>query len=344
MILAGDIGGTKVNLGLFRVDGETPRLVAKETFASDDYPGLGPVVAEFLGRRREAIDGGAGGGAPVIRAACFGVAGPVVGNTVATTNLPWTIDGNRVAAEAGIPAVTLVNDLVATGEGIPALRDDELLLLNPGTAATFGAAVEQGNAALIAPGTGLGMAVLPRIGGRFVPVASEGGHMDFPARTEEEIGLLRYLQAKKGHVSVEWVVSGMGIALIYDYLKTAGAAPEDPRLARRLAEADDPAPEITRAALEGGDPLAARTLDLFTAALGAAAGNLALLATATAGVYLGGGIPPKILPRLQDGPFLAAFTDKGRFRDYVAKIPVRVILNPETALLGAARVAARSER
>jgi glucokinase len=338
VILGGDVGGTKVNLGLFRVEGDTPRAVEKRSFHSGGYPGLGPVVAEFLAGCRE------GGEEISIQAACFGVAGPVVGNSVATTNLPWQVDGGRVAAEAGVPRVILVNDLVATGEGIAALADEELCLLNPDTAAVAGAAVEEGNAALIAPGTGLGVALLPRIGGRFVPVASEGGHMDFPAHDEEEIGLLRHLQALKGHVSVEWVASGMGIALIYDYLRGIGAAPEAPGLARIIAAADDPAPAIARAALAGDDPLATRTLDLFTAALGAAAGNLALIATATAGVYLGGGIPPKILPLLKDGPFLAAFAAKGRFRDYVERIPVRVILNPETALLGAARVAARAVR
>lgn len=335
MILAGDVGGTKVVLGLFRLAGGAPELVAKEAFDSDEYPGLGPVIADFLDRHR------AGGGAPTIEAACFGVAGPVIGNAVATTNLPWTLGGDRIAAETAIPKVVLVNDLVATGEGIPALAAEELVLLNPDSAVTTGPAAEEGNAALIAPGTGLGMAVLPRIAGRFVPVASEGGHMDYPARTEEEIDLLRYLQEKKGHVSVEWVVSGQGIALLYEFLRDRRFAPEDPALARRLAAAEDPAPEISCAALDDGDPLAVKTLDMFTAAFGAAAGNLALLATATAGVYLGGGIPPKILPKLRDGTFLAAFTDKGRFRDYVAKIPVRVILNPETALLGAARVAAR---
>ncbi len=338
MILAGDIGGTKVNLGLFRLEGETPRLVAKESFPSDEYPGLAPVISEFLAGREEAPRGDAGS---FLAAACFGVAGPVVGNTVSTTNLPWTIEGDRVAGETGIPRVVLVNDLVATAEGIPALADDELVLLNPETAAVTGPAVDEGNAALIAPGTGLGMAILPRIGGRFVPVASEGGHMDFPARTEEEIELLRGLQREKGHVSVEWVVSGMGIANIYGHLKASDFAPEDPELAARIAEAEDAAPEIARAALAGGDRLAVKALDLFAAAFGAAAGNLALVATATAGVYLGGGIPPKILPKLRDGAFLAGFTDKGRFRDYVARIPVRVILNPDAALLGAARVAAR---
>jgi glucokinase len=342
MILAGDVGGTKVRLGLFRLEGETPRPVARATFASADYPGLGPVVAEFLGRRRGAKGGvDATDTTAAIEAACFGVAGPVAGNTVATTNLPWRIDGDRVAAEAGVPTVTLVNDLVAAGEGIAALADDELVLLNPATAAVSGPAVEEGNAALIAPGTGLGMAILPRLGGRLVPVASEGGHMTFAARTDEEIGLLRHLQGRYGHVSVERVVSGMGIANVYDYLRTSGFASEDPELARRLAAADDPAPEIARAALAGGDPLAAKALDLFAAAFGAAAGHLALLATATAGVYLGGGIPPKILPKLRDGAFLAAFADQGRFRGYVERIPVRVITNPETALLGAARVAAR---
>jgi glucokinase len=343
VILAGDIGGTKTRLGLFRAppgDGRRPELVAEGTYPSADYPGLGPVVARFLECRRvtAALNGA------TVEAACFGVAGPVLAERVEATNLAWTVDSEAVSEATGIERVLLVNDLVATAHGIPALGDERLELLNPEALersidiGRLGGQVG-GNAALIAPGTGLGMALIPTVGGEPVPVPSEGGHMDYPARTDEEIELLRYLRRRFGRVSVERVASGIGLPLLYDFVRSRGGAREDPALARRMAEGN-PNAEITRAAIEGGDRLAGQAVDLFVAALGAAAGNLALVGTATAGVYLGGGIPPKILPKLRDGRFLDAYTDKGRFREYVEAIPVRVILDPDTAMLGAARAAA----
>lgn len=325
LLLAGDVGGTKLDLGLFRErNGALERLHA-ETFASEDFTGLAPAVAAFLTH--------AGTPAGALAAACFGVAGPVLDNATRTPNLAWEIDGDRVAATVGLPRVRLINDLLATAEGIPALAADELAVLQEGEADA------DGNAALIAAGTGLGMCLLPRLGGRLVALATEGGHQDFAPRDEREIGLLHGLARRYGRVSVERVVSGPGLAAIYHHLRDVAYAPEDPEVRDRI-ERTDPGAAISRAALDGGDPLAGAALDTFVAAYGAAAGNLALVALATAGVYVGGGIAPKILPRLRAGGFLAAFRDKGRFRPLVERMPVKVILNPQTALLGAARVAA----
>jgi glucokinase len=222
-----------------------------------------------------------------------------------------------------------------------------VLVLRPDQVATLqeGEPDPDGNAVLIAAGTGLGMALLPRIpapggGLRLHPVATEGGHQDFAPRNAAEFALRESLAKRYGRVSVERVVSGPGLVAIYQHLVETGAAPEDPELRDRI-QRTDPGSAISRAALEEGDPLAGRALDLFVAAYGAAAGNLALVGFATAGVFVGGGIAPKILPRLQDGSFLEAFRDKGRFRPLVERMPVRVVLNPRAALLGAARVAAR---
>jgi glucokinase len=333
LVLAGDVGGTKTNLGLFEsaAAGSPPRLLRSAHYPSPDFPGLAPIVAVFLGS-----DGARVG------AAGFGVAGPVAGNRCARLpNLDWPeLDGAALAAAIGLPAgrLRLINDLVATAEAIPLFAPEELAVLQPGAP---GAATGEGNRALIAAGTGLGMAFLPRIGGTWVPVASEGGHMDFAARNEEEAALAAALRRRHGHASVERVVSGFGLPDIYRYLLESGGEAEIPEVAARLGAAADPAPVITAAALAGESALCVRTLDLFVAAFGAAAGNLALAGTATGGVYLGGGIAPKILPRLADGPFLHAFADKGRFREYLEAIPVRVILNDRAALLGAANVAAR---
>lgn len=325
-ILAGDIGGTKANLGLFEVVEGIPRLLRSARLRSAEFAGLGSMLVRFL-------EGGDGG---TIRAAAFGVPGPVIQNRSSTPNLAWQIDGALVAAQAGLPAVLLVNDLVATAEGIALLEDDELATLQEGQPEPAG------NRALIAAGTGLGMGLLPRIGDRWVPVPSEGGHMDFAPRTEEEIGLLRYLRERYGRVSVERIVSGPGLFNIYNYLRDARQMPENPLVREALAQGTDPARVIGEAAVAGpgaGCELCSRAMDLFVAAYGAVAGNLALVGTATGGVYLGGGISPKILPRLQSGPFLQTFEAKGRFVPYLERIPVRVILNDKAALLGAARLA-----
>ncbi len=326
MILAGDVGGTKIAVGLFEPRADGPRLLRTETFASADFTGLGPVIAAFLdvvATAPEAVD-----------AACFGVAGPVQGNATRTPNLAWEIDGVEVAGATRIRRLLLINDLLATAEGVPSLADDRFAVLQEGIADPAG------NAALLAAGTGLGMALLPRLGERLTPVATEGGHQSFAPRGAAERALLATLEGVYGHVSVERVVSGPGLVAVYHHLRDRGVAAEDPELRDRL-ERTDPGDAISRAAA-AGDPLAAAALDLFVSAYGAAAGDLALVAFATAGLYVGGGIAPKILPRLRAGGFLAAFHDKGRFRAMLERIPVKVILEPRTAMLGAARVAARA--
>jgi len=233
--------------------------------------------------------------------------------------------------------VVLINDLVATAEGIPLLAQDELAILHRGGPGTAGA----GNLALIAAGTGLGMALMPRTGGAWVPIPSEGGHMDFAPRDEDEAGLLFYLKERfGGHVSVERVVSGPGLFNLYQYVRDRSGQPENPRVREALEQGDDPARVIGEAALSEACNLCSRAVGMFVSAYGASAGNLALVGTATGGVYLGGGIAPKLLPRLQDGAFLRAFFDKGRFRGFLEAVPVRVILNDRAALLGAARRAA----
>lgn len=326
VVLAGDVGGTKCNLGLFEVVGGVPRLLRGAKYSSPDYPGLAPILNEFLGNA-----------AAEVRAACFGVPGPVLENRTETTNLAWTLDGGSLSPLIGGHAVVLINDLVATAEGVPLLREDELATLHPGGPGAAGS----GNLALIAAGTGLGMALLPRIAGSWVPVPSEGGHMDFAPRNEEEAGLLFYLtEVFEGHVSVERVVSGPGLFHIYQYLRDRAGLPESPRVREALETGEDPSRVIGEAALVEECGLCSRSVGMFVAAYGAAAGNLALVGTATGGVYLGGGIAPKLLPRLQDGVFLRAFLDKGRFRDFLEAVPVHVILNDRAALLGAARHAA----
>lgn len=325
-ILAGDIGGTKANLGLFEVAEGIPRLVRSARLRSAEFAGLGAMLVRFL----EAGDGG------TIRTAVFGVPGPVIQNRSSTPNLAWQIDGALIATQAGLPAVLLVNDLVATAEGIALLEDGELATLQAGRPEPAG------NRALLAAGTGLGMGLLPRIGDRWVPVPSEGGHMDFAPRTEEEIGLMRYLRERYGRVSVERVVSGPGLYNLYNYLRDTHQIPESPLVREALAKGTDPARVIGEAAVAGpgaGCGICSRAMDLFVAAYGAVAGNLALVGTATGGLYLGGGIAPKILPRLRSGPFLQTFEAKGRFVPYLERIPVRVILNDRAALLGAARLA-----
>ena len=328
MILAGDVGGTKTNLGLFEREGDGLRLVRSDTLRSPDFPGLAAAVHAFLG---------AGPRGGEIAAACFGIAGPVVDNRVSTPNLAWVVDGAHVAADVQVPAVVLINDLVATAEGIPLLGTDELATLQEGSPEPAG------NRVLIAAGTGLGMAMLPRVGDRWVPVPSEGGHADYPPRTEDEVDLLRYLRERFGRVSAERVVSGPGLFHVYNFLHDVRRMPETPRVREALGRGEQPAKVIGEAALATGPDgcaLCSRALDLIVAAYGALAGNLALAGTATGGIFLGGGIAPNILPRLTGGPFLQAFVAKGRFVPYLEKVPVRVILNDRAALLGAARHAA----
>lgn len=328
MILAGDVGGTKTNIGLFEVVDGVPRLVQAEKLRSQEYPGLAALLSAFLARHA----------GPRIEAACFGVPGPVLENRASALNLAWQIDGTLIAQQTELPNVLLINDLVATAEGIPLLQEDEVALLQRGAAT---APAREGNRALIAAGTGLGMSLLPRMGDAWVPVASEGGHADFAPRNEEEIGLLLYLRERYGRVSVERVLSGPGLFNIYSYLRDVQHAPENPLVREALAKGEDPAKVIGTAGLastagESCD-LCARALRIFAAVYGAVAGNLALTGTATGGVWIGGGIAPKILPRLTDGLFIQTFVAKGRFVPFLERVPVRVILNDKAAMLGAAR-------
>jgi glucokinase len=323
LILAGDIGGTKTHLALFSLEGEKLQPRLKKTFSSKQYPGLEPVVEEFL----------AGNKVSISRTA-FGVAGPVVGGKVKTPNLPWVIDAGKIAQLFEVGSVALLNDLEAGAYGIFTLKPDELFTLNEGVSGL------RGNRVLIAAGTGLGEATLYDDGRRYHPIASEGGHGDFAPREETEIDLLRYLIKKFGHVSYERVVSGPGVANIYAFLRDSGRIDEPDWLKEKIAAAEDVSAAISQEGLAGSSAISVQTMDLFVSVYGAEAGNLALRGKAIGGVYVGGGIAPKILAKLKDGTFMRAFLDKGRYRQLLSSIPVRVILNDQAALQGAAFYAA----
>ena len=322
-ILAGDIGGTKTNVALYSLQKGRLRAEAEETFRSKDYSGLEAVLKEFRAEHRQ----------PILRA-CFGVAGPVLDGTVKTPNLPWMIRARQLAKRLKLKTVALLNDLEATAYGIFTLKPRELFTLNAGRGK------RPGNKALIAAGTGLGEAALYHDGREYFPSASEGGHGDFAPRNEIEIELLRYLIGKFGHVSYERVLSGPGLWNIYEYLKQSGRLEEPSWLADKLAAADDRSAVVTGLALAGESAICERALELFVSVYGAEAGNLALRAKATGGIYLGGGISPKIIGKLKQPAFMHAFTDKGRYGEFLSGIPVRVILNEQAALQGAAYYAA----
>lgn len=315
MILAGDIGGTKTELAICDADLE---VIREATFKSHDHPSLEAVLDQFV-QPAERGD---------LTAACFGVAGPVVDGAVHATNLPWVIDSKVISARlSGIP-VTLLNDLQATALGMLVLPEAAFSVLQAG-AATPGGAI-----AIIAPGTGLGEALLVSLDGRYHALPSEGGHGDFAPGTDDEIALYRHLRDLHGdHVSYERVLSGIGLGDVYDF------AHEHMGTDSKLGDGDRNA-AISRAALDGSDPAAVRALELFVEILAAEAGNLALRGFATGGVILGGGIPPKILPLLQHPRFIDRFNAKGRFARWTRGLPVRVALEPRAALLGAAHHAA----
>lgn len=328
MILAGDIGGTKCNLALFEQTAGTLRRVAYRRFASKDYSKLEEIVTEFV---RETSANRPPGGPSRIAAAGFGVAGPVVGDHVKATNLPWLVDGPALARLLGIRSVALLNDLEATGYGLEFLRPSELCTLNPGAPAP------QAAKALIAAGTGLGEALLFWDGNRYRVASSEGGHCDFAPRTDEEIELLRFLKKHHAWVDFELILSGRGFRTIHEFLDAAVRHPTFD-----VPDAD-PAPEITRLGLEGTCPVCVKTLDLWTAIYGAEAGNLALKVLARGGVYVAGGIAVKILPKLQDGTFLRAFREKATFGILLEQMPIYLVLNQDAPLLGAAGQATTAE-
>jgi len=318
-ILAGDIGGTKVNLGLFEPGKTRPRLRVIETYKSLEFPKLEELVQAFLSRHHRRISGG-----------CFAIAGPVQGEESRTTNLPWFVSARRLRARFGWPCVRLINDLTAIARAIPLLDSRELVTLNR-RRSRKGRPV-----AVIAPGTGLGQAIMAFSENRPVLIPSEGGHVDFAPNSDEEISLWRFLRRRTGHVSIERILSGPGIYNIYTWLKRSGRYRE-PAWLRRKIRGSDPPKVITEAAMVDRQPLCRGTLEIFIRILGAASGNLALTTLSTGGLYLAGGIPPKILPALHEGRFMEAFVNKGRFRGLLEKIPVRVVLNERAALIGAAR-------
>jgi glucokinase len=320
-VLAGDIGGTKTNLGLFVPGKARPKARVTATYPSGSADSLEVIIAKMLERYPAKI-----------MAACFGIAGPVINGECRTTNLPWVVSEKKLQKRFGWQQVRLINDLCTTATAVPLLSHREVKALN-------GVRVRKGrNIGLVAPGTGLGLALLVYADDRFRPMASEGGHTSFAPSDESETDLWRYLHARFGHVSTERVLSGRGLVNIYDWLKSGENFAESPGI-REAMRASDPARVITENAITGEDGLCREALQRFCRIFGSVAGNLALTGMTTGGMFLGGGIPPKILPALQTGHFMATFHAKGRFEAFMKKIAVRVILNDRAALLGAARCA-----
>jgi glucokinase len=323
MILAGDVGGTKVHLALYGFNQGQLTHIRDEKFPAREYEGLEVVVRQFLSEAT----------GEDVTAACFGVPGPVRNGRLKLTNLPWTLDSRELSRNLNIEHLFLINDLEANGYGIPELSADQIYVLSEGDNSVMG------NRGLVSAGTGLGEAVLVWNGKSHVPLASEGGHCDFAPRNEDEIELLRYLQRQlNGRVSFERVVSGLGLQNIYSFLRDEKGLEEAPWLRERM-EAEDPNAVIGELGENGANELCARTLDMFVSAYGAEAGNLALKVLAIGGMYLGGGIAPKILKKMKTGVFMQAFADKGRLSDLLVKTPVRIILESRAALIGAASFA-----
>ena len=322
MLLAGDVGGTKTHLALFSSRDDLKKPVIEERLPSAAFPNLEALVQSFL--MKVAV--------PVERA-CFGVAGPVIAGQATITNLPWQMSEEHLQQELNIPSVHLLNDLDAMAHAIPALGTDDLLTLNEGQPTSHG------SIALIAPGTGLGEAFLTWNGTRYQAYPSEGGHTDFAPTNELEIDLLRYLMQRYEHVSYEHVCSGVGLPNIYAFLRNRTPELAEPAwLSEQLVSVHDSNPVIIAAAMNDAQPcaLCRATISLFVAILGAECGNMALKLLATGGVYVGGGIPPRILPFFQDGTFMQAFKRKGRLSTVLEPMPVHIVLNTRMALLGAA--------
>jgi len=318
VILAGDVGGTKCNLALFSEKNGKLTSVFKQRFASKDFAQFDLIVREFSLQAAPHL------AKDRVRAAGFGVAGPVINNRVRATNLPWTLDAATLAGELKLRDVVLMNDLGATGHSIEHLTPDEYCILNPGIPECGG------TRALLAAGTGLGQSILVWDGARYRVVPSEGGHSDFAPHTEQQIELLRFMRRRYPQVSWELILSGRGFRTIHEFLNpdVKHHSFEDPGM--------DPAPEITKLGLSKACPVCVETLDLWTAIYGAEAGNLALKVLALGGVYVAGGIAVKIIEKIKDGTFFAAFRDKWKFEGLLSNIPVSVVLNESAPLLGAA--------
>ncbi len=321
MLLVGDIGGTKTELAVYASVTTLATPVANDLFPSKNYKGLEEIVREFLGKHKVQVD-----------RAAFGVAGPVVDDKATITNLPWVVEAAKLKDDLNLKSVLLMNDLESIASAVPFLQASELATLN------HGQSVINGPLAVIAPGTGLGEAFLTWGSQNYIAHRSEGGHADFGPTDELQLGLLRYLQPRLGHVSYEWACSGRGMPNIYAYLKESNYAPEPSWLTEQLAQAKDPNAVITQAALDktAPDPLCVATIKTFVSILAAEAGNLALKILSTGGLYIGGGIPRHLLPFLQEASFMKTFLDKGRLAEALKPMPVHVILNAKVGLQGAA--------
>ena len=323
MILAGDIGGTKTNLALFEFIDRQLEVHTQHQFASQEFSSLTEVIVEF-----EKLTS-----MPQIDAACFGIAGPVIDGRCRTTNLPWDITTSGLQKHLNTDKVRLMNDLEATAYGMLNLPDDEFVDLNP-----TGRSVD-GNRAVIAAGTGLGEAMLFYDGTHYHPIGSEGGHSDFAPVTPQQDELLKWMRNRyPGHVSFERILSGPGIYTLYEFLSESGYAPQ-PASMLQISEGKDRSAAVSECALKENDPLCMETLRLFAEIYGAEAGNLALKTISLGGVYIGGGIAPKILPILTKNHFMNGFASKGRFEEMLRGMQVKIALNSETALLGAAHFA-----
>jgi glucokinase len=343
LLLAGDIGGTKTILRLVKLpDSGQMYSLDEATYKSGEFPDLVPMVRQFLAAAAEHL-----GYVPAPEKACFAIAGPVVNNTAKLTNLTWLLNAQGLEKELGISKVSLINDFAAVGYGVLGLGESDLQTLQAETPQ------KDAPIAVIGAGTGLGQGFLIPVGDTYQVFSSEGGHTDFAPRTEIEFQLLKYLMDKHDiqHVSVERVVSGQGIVSIYQFLRDRLSLPESPNIAADIRTWEqqagqsektiDPAAVISKAALEASDRLCEQTMQIFIEAYGAEAGNLALKLLPYGGVYLAGGIAAKILPLIQTGNFLTAFTQKGRMSTLLEKMPVHVVLNPQVGLIGAAINASR---
>jgi len=331
-LLAGDIGGTKTILRLVEVTEvtlteKTFKTVKDAQYISASFPDLVPMVQEFLAQDKYLKP----------QLACFAIAGPVVNNTCNLTNLNWALDTQRLELELDIPQISLINDFAANSFGILGLKDFDVHTLQPGEAR------DDAPIAVIGAGTGLGEAFLIPQGKKYQIFASEGGHADFAPRNELEIALLKYLRTRLGveHISVERVVSGQGIASIYQFLRDSKYAPESSEIGDRIRTWEqetkktiDPAAIIAQAAFKQNDVLCEKTMEIFIEAYGAETGNLALKLLSYGGIYIAGGIAAKILPLMQDGKFLDTFKDKGRVSTLIKEIPVHIVLNPQVGLVG----------
>ncbi len=337
MLLAGDVGGTHIRLGRFRLgsDGRLEAAGEMANYRSLDFPDLATAAVEFMAGER-------------LDAACFGIPGPVRNNQATTPNLPWPeLDGEAIGARLGLGPgrALLVNDLAAAAAGLDDLGPHQLMVVQEGESGA------EGNRALVSAGTGLGIALQTRTGDRWATLATEGGHMDFAPRDEEEWALLGYLSERlggesAGHVSAERLVSGPGLVNLYEFLRDRRGLAPHPKVERALADkaagvaGSDPSAAIAEVSAAEDSPLCDRTLAMFCSIYGAVAGNVALVGGATGGVFLGGGVAPKVRDRLVEGEFLRSFRAKGRFAGYLSRIPVRIVLEPHAGLLGAAKLAA----